>query len=399
MINKKILIVSAVFPPEPVVSAAISSDLAESLATTHRVTVISPTPSRPIGYIFSQSNICKKKYEHIILKSFICSKSKIFGRFRESYSFGKACYKFIKNNNEEIDVIYMNTWPLVAQFITARAAVKFNIPIITHIQDIYPESLTNKLLFFKTFFYKVLLPLDKFITQKSSKIIVISTGMYNLLTITRKLPTKKTEIIYNWQDGIKYTPSHKVYENNNDTFIFMFLGSLSPSASIDTTIKAFIDASLENCKLIIAGDGPDKEKLQSITTEYSSSSIEFIEAPIDQVGSLQAKANVLLITLKKGVAKLALPSKLSAYMFSAKPIIASVDAGSDTAHAIEESACGWVVEAESIEDLSQSMKVAFETGRKELAEMGQNGFDYATKHYSKEKNLQKLINVINEFTK
>lgn len=46
---KNILIISAVFHPEPLTSAMMNYDLAEELAKEHNVTVLRPKPSRPIG--------------------------------------------------------------------------------------------------------------------------------------------------------------------------------------------------------------------------------------------------------------------------------------------------------------------------------------------------------------
>jgi len=54
-----ILIVSAVFMPEPVVSAQLSEDIANELAVNHKVTVISPKPTRPFGFKFLRKDINK----------------------------------------------------------------------------------------------------------------------------------------------------------------------------------------------------------------------------------------------------------------------------------------------------------------------------------------------------
>jgi hypothetical protein len=48
----KVVVISAVFPPEPVVSATLSADLARELAKKNNVTVLSPMPSRPLGFKF-----------------------------------------------------------------------------------------------------------------------------------------------------------------------------------------------------------------------------------------------------------------------------------------------------------------------------------------------------------
>ena len=39
----------------------------------------------------------------------------------------------------------MNSWPVFAQYLTVKTANKFCISIITHIQDVYPESLSTKI--------------------------------------------------------------------------------------------------------------------------------------------------------------------------------------------------------------------------------------------------------------
>ena len=51
--KKNILIITAVFPPEPVTSATLNYDLAVALSLDYNVTVLTPRPSRPAGFDFS----------------------------------------------------------------------------------------------------------------------------------------------------------------------------------------------------------------------------------------------------------------------------------------------------------------------------------------------------------
>ena len=109
------------------------------------------------------------------LNSFTCPSSNLLGRFRESYSFGVHCAKYIKRNANKIDCIYINSWPLFSQFKIIKTASKLNIPTVLHIQDIYPESLTKKLPYFiRKLLIPVLLPLDKFSLNKARRVIGIS---------------------------------------------------------------------------------------------------------------------------------------------------------------------------------------------------------------------------------
>lgn len=378
------------------VSASLSFDLATALSKKHEVAVISPTPSRPMGYNFLGVPQPNYPFRHLVLKSYTHPKSAILGRFRESYSFGKACAKYISENHNDIDVIYLNTWPLFGQYFAIKAASKFNIPTILHIQDIYPEAFTQKLPIFKGFANNLLFPLERFITSRSHHIATISHGMKKLLRETRIIPEQKISVVFNWQDETKFISesASTIPAYDNPSITFMFLGSLGPVANITNLIDAFTLAGLENGKLIIAGEGSEKTMLQKRAKDLKCNTIEFINAPSSEAGKIQSTASVLLLSLKKGAAGLALPSKLSAYMFSAKPIIASVDADSDTANAIRDAGCGWVVEPENPAALASRMQQVSSMPTEDLVQMGLNGRDYALQHYSKQANLSKLVSII-----
>ena len=116
-------------------------------------------------------------YKLFTVDSYVCPASNFFGRMYESLSFGQSCVKYIRENRDNVDAIYMNSWPIFAQYFTVKAAVKYKIPITTHIQDLYPESLITKLPYLRLAFNSLILPLDKIICKKSNKIIAISEKM------------------------------------------------------------------------------------------------------------------------------------------------------------------------------------------------------------------------------
>lgn len=394
--NLNILIISAVFPPEPVVSAILSYDIASTLSVYNEVTVISPEPSRPLGFKFDGIPM-KFAFKHIISNSTVCPVSNITGRFRESYSFGKYCFKYIADNHQNINVIYANTWPLFGQYFIIKAAKKFKIPVTIHVQDIYPESLSAKLPFAASFINLLCLPLDKYILSNSARIIAISEKMKKYLSHTRKLKSNKIEVIRNWQDETGYLNYTKETQGNH--FTFMFLGSISPSAGVELLIKAFQKAELKNSQLIIAGNGSDREKCLILASQFKNCNIKFIDAPVHLVPEIQSEANVLLLPLKKGIGLTASPSKLPSYMFSSKPIIACVDKDGDTADTIISSNCGWVLPPENEDSLVQTMKMVAGISSEKLQQKGKNGFEFAISNFSKKKNLKKLCDIITETTR
>ena len=393
-----ILLISAVFPPEPVVSASLVNDLALALSEKWRIRVLTPKPSRPLGFSFGKVIPVNDKFEHIVLNSYIYPKSRIFGRMLESYSFGKHAAKYIEKNRSEIQCIYLNVWPLLAQYLVVKTSKKYSIPSVTHIMDIYPETLLKKLPFFKGLFHRLLFPIDKYIQQNSSIIVTISLNMKNMLIETREVNKQKVKMVHIWQNEerfLNYKKSIKKKQKNS-SFTFMFLGSLSSTAAINVLISAFKGSGLKNSRLVIAGNGPEKEHLISLADRCEGLTIEFWDAPLQEVPEIQDIADVLLVSLKKGAAQYALPSKLPAYMFSAKPVIACVDEESDTARIIKEADCGWIVPPENFDALTKIMKKVVYIDDKELLRLGTNGFNYAVENFSKEKNLDKLVKNITE---
>lgn len=398
MIKKsKILIVSAVFPPEPVVSASLSRDIAETLSNRRNVTVICPKPSRPEGFNFEE-RLNSNEYDIVEINSYTCASSRIIGRLKESYSFGKCCEKYIIKNKNIIKCIYINSWPLLSQYFIIKVAKKYNIKCVIHIQDIYPESLINKIPFGKSIIYKILLPLDKFSLRNSNSIIAISDNMKQTLIRTRGILSDNIHVIPNWQDEQEFISFKKLNLLKKDAvsndFIFMYLGNNGPLAGVEFVIKCFFKANISNSKLIIAGSGSRKNRCIELVNTLNASNIDFLEVQKGMVPNTQDKADILLLPVKKNGAMSSIPSKLPAYMFSSKPILGSIDLNSDTAKAIINSGCGIVVEPENEFEIITAMKNMATWSKTTREEKGKAGFEYAMKNFSKKINLAKLIHVI-----
>ena len=391
-----VLLVSAVFYPEPIVIGTLSRDLALMLSKNHKVTVVCPHPSRPYGYVFDKTTLSDMTYNKIILNSYVCPKTNYIGRLRESYSFGKAVDRFIAENYANFDVVYSWSWPLYSQLMIAKAANRYKLPLVTHVQDLYPEPFRRRIPFFGKILYKIFFHVDKRSLQLSDKVVTIAPKIRNYLVETRGLKSSKVDVVYNWQDENRFTciNAKKLKDRKVKDFVFMFLGTLSGAANLEYIAKCFLKANVANAQLIFAGSGSAKANLELIATRDSLSRISFIDAPFDEVAKLQAQADILIISLNRNGAKHAFPSKLPAYMFSSKPIIGSVDIDSDIASVIRESNCGWLVEPDKENDLIALFEKAVSIDSDVLECKGKLGYDYCMQKLSKGVNLKKLCQII-----
>lgn len=406
-----IVIISAVYPPEPVVSARMSHDLATCLTDQGcRVTVICPQPSRPLHAdyrAYSNAAAAIVSLEGIVtvvrLPSFSAPFSSFSLRLRESVSFGRCVCRYLSNElQQKPDVLYVNAWPLAAQALIARYSNSNGIPLVLQIMDMYPESLLNKLpRLLGSIIAPALTRFDNWIARQSSSLVVISENMQRAFSDIRGIPSSKIETINIWQDESLFLPlpeakeAFACYNIPGNRFTFLYLGNIGPVAGVDLLIRAFHRASLPSAQLLIVGDGADKPACQQLVSSMGLANVIFISDPdATHVPKLQSMADVCLLPVKRWAAMSSIPSKLAAYMFSAKPVLATVDSESDTARIIRQTNCGWAGEPEDQAWLAEKMREVALLQRKDLQLLGENGQRYGLVHFSKTKGVLRLAQMV-----
>lgn len=410
-----IVIISAVYPPEPVVSARMSHDLANCLTEQGcRVTVICPQPSRPLhadyrAYANAAATIVSQEggVTVVRLPSFSAPVSGLLLRLRESWSFGSCVCRYLSRElPQKPDVLYANAWPLAAQALIARYASKHDIPLVLQIMDMYPESLLNKLpVMLGSIIAPALTRFDNWIVRQSSSLVVISENMRRVFSDVRGIPAAKMETVNIWQDESLFLPlpegkdAFVCYTIPSSRFTFLYLGNIGPVAGVDLLIRAFCRASLPSAQLLIVGDGADKPACQQLVSSMGLANVIFISDPdATHVPKLQSMADVCLLPVKRGAAMSSIPSKLAAYMFSAKPVLATVDSESDTARIIRQTNCGWVGEPENEAWLAEKMREVAALPRENLQLLGEYGQHYGLVHFSKTEGVLCLAQLVKAAT-
>lgn len=411
----KIVIVSCVSPPEPVVAGRVNRDIAEMLSNNgNEVMLITPHASRPLGkHNLKKQPLevisVKRNFKHIRLNSFVYPKSGILFRSYESWDFGFKAIKYINEHISDVDVIYATPWPFLGQYAFIRFNKNKHIPIIMNVQDLYPESLFTKIKF--RWVITLLSPLyivDAYIANHSGHITVVSENLKNVYINDRGIKEDKITVIENWQDESEFLKKSEEkrelinkyqLQKAEGKFIFMYLGNIGPVAGLETVIEEFGMLDASRFALIIAGSGTAKEPCMEFADKLNLKNVYFTEVPsgLKSVVELQSIADVLLLPINTLAASSSVPSKLIAYMFSAKPVITSAEPDSDTGKVILDSKCGWLIGSAHSWNVMME-KAASHTGD-ELRELGGYGFEYAMERFSKSVGLKKTESLITEINK
>ena len=276
--------------------------------------------------------------------------------------------------------------------------MKYNIPYIIPIQDIYPECLfTNKNYpgILKWAIKTVLLPLDVYYQKNAACVRTISKEMRDYLSSTRNVPEENYLVVNNWQndeDFLKEYPARPA----DGKLIFAYVGSINGHANVDLMIKAFVEANIGNAEFRIYGGGNKKDNCVDLVKQLGAKNIIFDMVSRDKVAFVQSQADVLVLALPKGNGNLCLPSKMTSYMLSGKPVLASVDHDSATTRFVNEADCGITVDPDNKDSIKQGFLYFASFDKDTLIKQGNNSQAFSRKNLTREVNLQKVVAKIND---
>jgi colanic acid biosynthesis glycosyl transferase WcaI len=404
-------IVSAVFPPEPLVSSRTSADIAEELARRgHKVTVIAPFPNRPAGEIYpgySRRLIhCEERdgYQMIRCFSVLSKESRTISRFLENLSFGLTSglvTLFLKRP----DVIYANTWPIAATGILYTVSKIRNIPLVVSVQDIYPESLVAQgRIKANGWAAKFMRWMDGVIARSSQSIITISKRFRDLYMHQRNVPSKQVHLVRNWMGGQSVSPvvdaasQRAALHIPKDAFVAVYGGNIGSAAGVETLIEAMgYFEKREDLYLVIAGAGSNLKACRDLAERTSSNHIQFKSPwPAVETSEILGMADVLLLPTHGSQSLVSVPSKLIAYMLAEKPVIALALSDSDLAQFIDSSGCGWVISPDQPKLLATKIKDVMFLDLNKRVERGQKGREFALRHLTREACLPRIIQILED---
>lgn len=393
---KNIIIVSAVFPPEQVTSAFLNYDLAHELAKELEVTVLRPYPTRPTGTKFDSVEVEDRSFRTVLIESYTYPQSELLGRFRESIDFGRKSAAYIKMHHKEIGFVYNDGWQLFGLNIVARACKKYDIPYMVPIQDIYPECLFTNRNFpglLKACINSVLFPIDKYYQKYAACVRTISEEMRDYLSSTRNVPKDNYLVVNNWQNDEDFLREYPARAKDGK-LVFAYVGSINGHANVDLMIRAFVKANIENAEFRIYGGGNKKDFCMNLVNELGANNILFDMVSRNKVAYVQSQADVLVLALPTGNGNLCLPSKLTSYMLSGKPVLASVDQDSSTRRILEGDKCGIIVPPDNLGLLTKAFEDFRKMAPEKRDEIGANSREYAMKNLTREVNLNKVVDKI-----
>ena len=397
----KFLMVSQYFWPENF----LINDLAKILVEKgHQVIVLTGKPNYPKGKIFKGYSYFSISEE--IINNITIIRVPIIPRFSSYLTLGLNYFSFVINaiifgyfklKDKEFEAIFVFGNSPIFQAIPAIFFAKvFKKPITIWIQDLWPESLSaikftkNKYLLN---FVKIIV---KFIYSKVDLILIQSRAFYKKIKILHKTTQIKYLPNFYLKESFQSRFNKKYDRHFRKKFIFMFAGNLGKAQSLETIIDAaFLLRNQSDIQFILIGDGSEKRNLLDKVDKLSLKNIIFIkQQSAFVINSFLQKASALIVSLRDDeVLNLTIPSKIQAYLYTSKPIIASLNGTS--AEILRKSGAAFVVRAEDHIKLKDAILKFTRLSLKERNLMGKKGKIYFENNFSITKFMDDFISFMN----
>jgi glycosyltransferase involved in cell wall biosynthesis len=379
----KILFISQVFYPDEVSTANLFTNLCSELIKNEvEVEVWCAHPS----YTTPEKQARKKTYNGIkinYLPSTNFRKSIFYGRLINYISFTFSVMIRLIMTKDKIPVFTHTTPPFLGIFISFICFLKKR-KFVFILLDIFPEGLIrlgklsrgNLLVrFWQRLFISSL--------RHSFKIIVIGRDMMKWIGDLDSSFVMKMEYIPLWQDDELIQPkefSENSYVLSNklkNRFVVQYSGNMGlwndmqilgkmVQNSIDDSIFMFVGGGMRKSELVSNADPRDYKNM--ILIPFQSNEI---------FKDILTACHVALVTLRKNLEGMAVPSKIYGIMAAGIPVIAIVPNESEIAFIIKEENCGVVVNPGDSSGLQNALRMIRidENARKIFGMNGRRAFE------------------------
>ncbi len=390
----KFLFFSEYYKPDGGPAAPLFGMLAEELVNRgHEVRVISTVPHYPSGVVPSNYRgwAIRRNNENgvQIVRIPLPSKNRkiLFNRFVQIlvYQIGSTIEGF--RVNPEVVITHTPAFEVWLPFLIHGLAKKRKT--IYSIHDVYPDVGIRMEIFKSKAVINLVTALEKCFIKGADKIRVISKSFKQRV---HELGANEEDIIliYDWVDIENIRPMQKDNAFSKEfgmikSINVMYTGNIGSVQGLETVIQtAKLLEDNSNIQFVFVGEGNAKQDLERQVSEAKLNNVLFIPyQPRERMSEVLASADIGLVCLKKGTGFGALPSKTYSIMASGKPIIASVDIGSDTWDLINRARAGITVQPESPSDLVRAiLELVSSSERQQL--MGMQGRRYVIENHSPE---------------
>lgn len=276
------------------------------------------------------------------------------------------------------DVVLVMSPPLPLGLAGWLTGLFRRVPFVFNIQDVFPDVAVEVGAITNRHVIRAAEIVERFLYRRARAVTVLSEDLRD--NVAGKLGRHRPErvrVIPNFVDTerIRPLPRENSYRDQyalGDRTVVLYAGNVGYSQSIDLVLAAarrFADR--DDLVFVVNGGGSALDDLKN--QAHGLENVRFIEMqPRDRLSEVLAAGDIHVIPLKRGLARSSVPSKLYSILAAGRPVLASVDPGTEVATTVERAQAGLCVAPEDPEAFCDALAELLED-RARLQRMGESG--------------------------
>jgi glycosyltransferase involved in cell wall biosynthesis len=396
----RVLLLNLYYPPDTSATAKMAQTVVAALAEKHDVTVLcgrpsyDPTERRPWRlFQFEQSG--RVRILHAGSSDYPRTQMKM-------RLFNYLSYVFLAVPRAlflPCDVVLAMTDPPFEGIVGAFVALLKRKPYIYNIRDLYPDMAVGGSIVQPGLLARIWEKLHRWALRRATRVVVLGEDMRNRILAKGVDPSCVAVV----RDGAEIAPKDapapaldsEVIRAIRGSFRFVLLhaGNLGFYGAWDTLLAGAASVAADGIGLVFVGDGAQRIRLEAAAADISN--VRFLPFfPANRISSVLAAADAHIITVKRGLEGVVVPSKMYGILAAGKPIVAVAPRECDVVSLGE--AKGFSLSAgpddparfaQLVRDLSQDPAKLSDMSKSALA---------AAPGYERSAELAKLVRIIEE---
>jgi len=403
-----ILLLNEYYPPDTSATAKMAAQVAEALAQRHQVTVVAGRPSYDPEARYPYAVLRRGMRNKVTVE---CVGSTAFPRHqmprRVANYLSYLALAVPRALALRPDIILAMTDPPVAGIAGALIARLAGRPFVYNIRDLYPDMAVGGDIVRAGKWVARWESLHRWALKQAARVIVLGDDMRERI-LAKGVAAERVVVV---RDGTMpattpaKTPASTVAQEADQSdpvvqeirhgfpFVVLHAGNLGFYGAWDTLLAAAKTLSNENTGLVFIGDGANRAALESAA--HNLANVKFAPfRPVGQIAQVMMAGDVHIVTVKRGLEGVVVPSKLYSILAAGRPIIVVAPAECDAARIVVESGCGVAADPDDPAAVAAAIReLSAQPAR--LAEMGRRARETAAK-YARVDELKRFVAIVED---
>jgi colanic acid biosynthesis glycosyl transferase WcaI len=333
----KVLLLNLYYPPDTSATAKMAAAFIEPLAQKHDVTVICGRPSydpteRRSWRLWQTEQ--QKGIRVIRVGSTDYPRTQMARRVFNYLSY--VALSVPRALFTSFDVVLAMTDPPFEGIVGAFVATLKGKPFVYNIRDMYPDMAVGGSIVKPGRMARIWEKLHRWALRRATRVIVLGEDMKARVAAKGVAP-ERIDIV---RDGVE-TSGAPAAASDFDTdiirairgtfgFVLLHAGNLGFYGAWETLIAAARELQQDGVGLVFVGDGAQRERLQTLAAD--SRNVRFLPFfPSSKISSVLAAGDTHVITIKRGLEGVVVPSKMYGILAAGRPIVAVASRETDAA--------------------------------------------------------------------